>query len=384
MSEERGIGGRSSNSTNTSTTRTNHLLIIGIDAYKNGVRPLKNAVRDAEAFKAVLMERFQFTEANCITLINEQATKKAIIKAFDQLIDKLTTDDNLLLYFSGHGELIDRVRTDKGYWIPADAVLNERDTYLPNDEIRDFFANLSAHHVFGIIDSCFSGSLLLRDLGAAAKRYYNIPSRWVMTSGMKEPVMDGSGEHSPFALSLLTQLRNYPEQAFSISELWLQMREGIVTNAKQSPLCQPIHDAGHQGGEYFFLSKDVNEVPVNLVSSVSTSSQRAVEATTVNSEAPSPPVVVPEKEEIPTDLPGLKKYLKNKIVQDKLDEVFEILYSKINDDSQHQTTVMIRMSAYNGLKKDIANGIAENATMRMAQIKNAVLYVISEMEEEDL
>ncbi len=386
MEEKRGRKKNGSNQANgqegnsiATVDRANHLLVIGIDEYSNGIRPLKNAVRDARSFQKVLLERFKFDGKNCIELFNEDATRSAILKAFDDLAEKLTPDDNLLVYFSGHGELIERRSGDKGYWVPADAKLNERGTYVDNFQIRDFFGDLNAHHVLGIVDSCFSGSLLLRDLSASAKRYYNIPSRWIMTSGRKELVSDGRGDNSPFAESLLTQLKNLPKKTLSVSELWIQMREGVVANASQTPLCQPINGSGHQGGEFFFLQKELKSIPEDLVTEIPTL-KNPVKSTTT----PAPVETSTHPPDPHDNLPAWKKHLQKLIAKDDLDKALDTLYDALSSDSSHHQTLIIRMGGYNSLKKEMAMGIAQNPEMRKAQIKQAILYVIEELEKEDL
>jgi len=99
----------------------NHLLVIGINDYSNGIPVLNNAYPDAQRFHKVLTEKYQFDVGaeNCIFLENKAATKKKIIDTFKDLTERLTSNDNLIYYFSGHGDL-DKT-TDIGYWIPADA-----------------------------------------------------------------------------------------------------------------------------------------------------------------------------------------------------------------------------------------------------------------------
>jgi len=375
----RSLATRDTQAKNESGIRTNHLLLIGIDKYTNGVRPLDNAVRDAVAFRDVLLDKFQMKQENITELLDENATRANIIGTFSKLIDSLTSSDNLIIYFSGHGELIDRAHKDEGYWIPVDAKLDDTGSYITNERIQNFFSNLQAHHVLGIIDSCFSGSLLLRDIGAVAQRYYNIPSRWIMTSGAKEPVSDGHGKHSPFAASLLTQLKNNPSNAIGVSTLWTSMREGVVANANQTPLCQPITGGGHQGGEFFFLSNDVKEVPETITQAAQAPDRN------VGPETPIAPPVKPEEEETKiTDIDSLKKDLKMKVAMDELDKAFKILSDVVSSDSSHQMTILVRMGGYSSLKEKITMGTINDPSVEKAKIRNALLSVIGQLEDDDL
>ena len=257
MAEKRDIKRRSNFAFIKGTTpppKFNHLLVIGIDQYSNGIPPLNNAVLDAKTFQKVMEEKYSIK--NTISLFDEEATSENIINAFDQLRENLTKKDNLVLYYSGHGEL----HSNRGYWLPIDAIAGKRHTYFPNHYVKDLLKDLKAFHVIVIIDACFSGSLLAKVRSSKANRYYNMSSRWVMTSGQVEPVLDGDpGENSPFAKSLITQLKHAKKQHLSLSELWVNMREGIVTNSKQTPACEPVRDVNHMGGEYYFIDQNISE-----------------------------------------------------------------------------------------------------------------------------
>lgn len=354
----------------TAKPKTTHLLSIGINQYTNGINPLNNAVRDAQAFEKILKDRYGVI--NCRSLYNESATLEGIIAAFDELKKVITKEDNLIIYFSGHGELVD----DQGYWIPIDAVLNKRHTYLANYEIRNLLKILEAHHVLVIVDACFSGALLQQDRQLAVTRYYAIPSRWVMTSGQIEFVPDGPpGSHSPFAKSLLTQLELNPKSHLSVRELWLNMREGVIANSKQTPLCEPVRDTGHQGGEYFFIDKNAADLPPireTKPQELGLSKQLATAAISTKDKTTQTPM----KE--------LKKALRKFQVESKTKEAYELLMEKLNDDSSHMTTVYLRLADYNGLQNDIVQGIAMNVPQRKAQINHALDYIIQNIEEEDL
>ena len=81
----------------------NYLLLIGIDKYPKDIPQLNNAVKDAIAFRNVLWEQYQFEPSQTIELFDEQATRSAIIRTFDDLIKRISDQDNLVFYFSGHG-----------------------------------------------------------------------------------------------------------------------------------------------------------------------------------------------------------------------------------------------------------------------------------------
>lgn len=96
----------------------NHLLLIGIDRYKNFTgegRLLTTCVKDVLDFKFVLLEKFYFDSDNIVELINENATNNNIQNELENFSSTLTSTDNLIIYFSGHGGLKKIQIEDIGY-----------------------------------------------------------------------------------------------------------------------------------------------------------------------------------------------------------------------------------------------------------------------------
>ena len=128
--------------------RKNYLLVIGIDKYAE-LPKLYNAVNDAKEIVQILLEKYQFEESQLIELYNESATKKNIYRKLRELNKQVTPADNLLIYFSGHGEY------DEGYWTPVEAENGEDSDYIPNSVIRTKLGAIKSHHIFLTADSCF-------------------------------------------------------------------------------------------------------------------------------------------------------------------------------------------------------------------------------------
>jgi hypothetical protein len=79
-------------------------LIIGIDEYSGEWPPLKNAVNDARGVAELLSSKYTFKYIK--TLYNREATRDNILKEFEFLLQKVKENDNVLIYYSGHGEYI--------------------------------------------------------------------------------------------------------------------------------------------------------------------------------------------------------------------------------------------------------------------------------------
>ena len=232
----------------------NYLLIIAVDKYNNHIKPLNNAVYDAIAFRDCLKRKYQFQEET-IELLNERATRSALMTTFDDLIEKITEADNLVFYFAGHGKLVKTIQ--EGYWLLSDAVSGKRDTFFPNYEVHKFIKNLKARHVFGVVDSCFSGTLFRSHEENLPSNLYHFKSRYLLTAGRHEPVEDGvPGEHSPFSNCLLELLQNNPNPFFWVGDLCRSVLRNIRFNVEnQTPRGEPLQRVGHQGGEFLFIKK---------------------------------------------------------------------------------------------------------------------------------
>ena len=233
----------------------NYLLVIGIDKYVH-LTPLNNAVKDAKDMVDLLLKKFQFETDFTKVLFDQDATKENIYAAFRDLAERVTSSDNVIIYFSGHGEF-DKV-FGEGYWIPVNAERDKVDQYVPNSMINRILNSIKSHHIFLMIDSCFSGTLFAESLGRnSSMRKERDPSRWGLTAGRNEVVNDGmSGHNSPFAESVLYHLKN-ATQPIGVAELCDHVLEVVSANANQTPRGEPLKVNGHRGGQFVFhLKKD--------------------------------------------------------------------------------------------------------------------------------
>ncbi|MCB0552713.1 MAG: caspase family protein [Phaeodactylibacter sp.] len=247
------------------------LLAIGVDRYQH-ISGLHNAVRDVDYLIEVLNCRYQFDKKWTIKLVNEAATLGNISQKFHHLVEEAKAEDEVLIYFSGHGSFNRAI--DRGYWIPYDGKPDETHTLFSNGALVDFIASIQAKHVVLMVDSCFSGAFF----GGVRKfdlpeRLGSIPSRWVLTSGRNEVVSDGApGQNSPFAESLIFHLNANEETSFRITELFPRIIEQVGANTEQLPQCEPIRNVGHKGGEFIFRLRGVPTehlaLPLNYQSAV--------------------------------------------------------------------------------------------------------------------
>jgi len=235
-------------------------LIIGIDNYSSDWPKLKNAVSDAKAIENLLKTKYQFNSFH--TLYNEQATRDNVIKEFEWLVKNVKPTDNLLIYYSGHGEF--KQELNKGYWVPVDAATLSTSNFISNNDIQTFLSGIKSKHTLLIADACFSGdifrgktvSIPYENSDKYYAKVYELPSRKAITSGGIEPVMDGGKDgHSVFAYYLLKILNTNTSKYYDASQLYDNIKIPIVNNSEQTPNFQPIKDSGDEGGQFLFILK---------------------------------------------------------------------------------------------------------------------------------
>ena len=235
-------------------------LVIGIDEYSGEWPQLKNAVNDAKAVAELLSSKYTFQYMK--TLYNQDATRDNILKEFEFLLQKVKENDNVLIYYSGHGEYIKDM--DKGFWVPIDASSKSISKYISNEDIKAFLTGIHSKHTLLVTDACFSGDIfrgktMTIPYENSTKYYskmYSLSSRKALTSGGVEPVLDkGKDNHSIFAYYFLQALKNNSEKYYDAGQLFDFLKIPVVNNSYQTPAYSPIRNAGDEGGQFIFIMK---------------------------------------------------------------------------------------------------------------------------------
>lgn len=228
---------------------------------------LETPPRDAEAIASILRGGYGFD----VTVVRD-ATLYDVLSALNELRKSLTENDNLLLYYAGHGQLDEH--TLQGYWLPVDAELDSDANWIPTSRISMYLQAIPAKQILIISDSCFSGALtrsciarLDRGLTSDERsHWYRVMSRKkarvALTSGGLTPVMDaGGGELSVFNRAL-TEVLDANQEILETQSLYRQVAARVAHIAseygmQQEPECAPIRHAGHEAGDFLFVPKKV-------------------------------------------------------------------------------------------------------------------------------
>jgi WD40 repeat protein len=140
------------------------LYFIGIGAgnYADKNYNLKYPPKDiADVTKLWQAKKNQYGNIYTTTLLNEQVTKQEIKKLYTQLL-KTKIDDEVIIYWSGHG----LVGKDLDYYLATyDAdFANPEAKALPYDILESLLDSISARKKLLIIDACHSGEIDKEDV----------------------------------------------------------------------------------------------------------------------------------------------------------------------------------------------------------------------------
>ncbi len=238
---------------NTSTPQYHAIIIAAKDYNDPSIPDLDNPVKDAAELKSILETQYTFNAKNIKTLYNKN--KDDIMQTIIQTSNSLSENDNLLIFYAGHGIAEkDKFGDVDGYWIPSSAKKGLVSTYISADDIKKALKRSDSKHVLVIADACFSGAFtraLSSDASAGIQKQYNVASRKIMASGNMEPVPD----NSRFIFYLKKNLRENKEKYLTAKKLFDSFYEAILNNSDTSPQYAAIKNIGDEGGEFVFIKK---------------------------------------------------------------------------------------------------------------------------------
>jgi hypothetical protein len=231
------------------------LLIAESEYLAPGIPNLGNPVKDAISFKEILASQYTFNEENLFLLANP--TRTEILQKLEQLTNDLNENDNLIIFYAGHGYW--DTNKEIGYWLPSDAEANSNSNWLRNSTVKDYIGAIKTKHTLLITDACFSGSIFQTrgfkgEQVVAYQKIYNLNSRKGMTSGTLKEVPDVS----VFLHTLNKRLEQNEDKYFLASKLFLNLRDAVLNNSPNVPQFGTIQGAGDEGGEFIFIRKDTD------------------------------------------------------------------------------------------------------------------------------
>lgn len=205
-------------------TGKHYALVVGTDNYKGkGWNKLNNPIKDARAVAGELINSYGFE----VQLL-EDKPMDTIYKAIREYYRIAQPNDQLIVYFAGHGDVDDEL-LDDGFIVCNDSKSVDddpvRNTYIPYFKLQKMLNNIPARQVLVLLDVCHGGTfdskafdkekregdfsrISNKNVLQFLKDKLPLRTRKFLSSVGSEPAFDGkAGRHSPFAQHLLSVLR---------------------------------------------------------------------------------------------------------------------------------------------------------------------------------
>jgi hypothetical protein len=235
------------------STAKYYALVIAVQEYDDpNISNLDNPVRDASRFIEVIESEYNFQKENIKFL--ENPTKADIIGTLHHMRDQVTNEDNLLIYYAGHGHYDEEMET--GYWLPRDASRDNPVDWLPNTDLTNYLNVLKTKHTLLIADACFSGGIFKSraafNNALAVEKLYKLNSRKALTSGALSEVPD----ESKFVEYLIKRLDQNTKKYLPAEQLYTSLKDAVMSNSNTVPQYGTIQNVGDEGGDFIFIRKN--------------------------------------------------------------------------------------------------------------------------------
>ncbi len=233
-----------------------YALVVAVQDYIDpSINDLEHPLPDAQNLINTLMADYTFAQQHLTFLKNP--SREQIFDAFDQLSQRLTENDNLLVFYAGHGYWDERLK--QGFWLPANARKSSRSEWLSNSTVRDYIYGIKSKHTLLISDACFGGGIFKTRTAfigesRAIAELYKLPSRKAITSGTRNNEVP---DRSVFVEYLLKHLRQNTDRYLNAQNLFTRFRDAVINNspASQVPQYGEIRETGDEGGDFVLVKK---------------------------------------------------------------------------------------------------------------------------------
>lgn len=235
-------------------------LVIGNSQYQHLPR-VPTAENDAKAMAALLRDSYGFE----VTLLLN-AKNANILSTLYSLSQNLAENDNLVVFYAGHGKR--DLRNRRGWWLPVDAVSDNdaKTNWLPNQEVSDRLALIPARHILVLADASYVGDITRgapqpepRSLTPAQwKKYVETTkrkrARLALSSGAEAPLPGPAGQSSRFTATLLSVLQQQ-KGVVPASRIHREVVNALTAGDRVTsavPTFAPLQSAFHDGVDFLF------------------------------------------------------------------------------------------------------------------------------------
>jgi TolB-like protein len=228
-----------------------HAIIISENEYQDDkINDLNEPKNDADKLSSILVSKYFFKQDDIIRLVDP--SRANILDAIEQKRKSLSIDDNLFIFYAGHGYWDESLKM--GYWLPSDAKKDSKSNWVSNTDLTLYLSAFESNHVLLVTDACFSGGIFktrsIGDMDQGTKRLYELKSRKAITSGNLKEVPD----NSVFMKYFIRELEMNQNTFLTSDQLFANIRPNILNNSATEPLYGVIHNTGDEGGEFVFYN----------------------------------------------------------------------------------------------------------------------------------
>jgi len=236
-----------------------HALVVGNEDYRVLPR-LATAVTDARLVAQTLGQQYGFKVA-----VLTNASRYDILFAFNDLRQKLTDKDNLLVYYAGHARR--DADGQQASWLPVDAEPGNAASWISHAAISEFLGAMTVRQVLVATDSCYASDAgrsgaVAPDWNDDRARQLLIEtlsrrrSRMLMTSGACDASPANPGQPTAFTRSLV-EILDANRDVLAGQEVFrlLRLRMAAVDRPEATRTLRytAIRYAGHEAGDFFFV-----------------------------------------------------------------------------------------------------------------------------------
>lgn len=248
-------------------------VIVGISDYEDERIPrLKFAHRDAQAMADFLQSGAggKLPAENIRLLLNEKATRGEIAVALYWLVEQSKAGDRAIIYFSGHGDVENKIMMDQGYLLAYDARASNymgSGTYpveMLHKVIQTLSLGLNAE-VIMIADACRAGKLAGSETGGVVATNQGLAQRFaneirILSCEPEQASLEGEqwgGGRGLFSYFLIDGLKGLADEKANknlkveLRELESFLKEEVSKQADQYPITR-----GPGGAELFRVDED--------------------------------------------------------------------------------------------------------------------------------
>ncbi len=221
-----------------------HLLVIGINKYKNPKYNLNYATADATSFKEAIEKGGTtiFSKTNVVFIGDDKATKEGIMTALDKIKTTATAKDVFIFYYAGHGVLNEKkefflVPYDVTQLYGADGALTQKG--LSANQLQQYSKDIKAQKQLFILDACQSAGALNQVVaarGAAEEKAIAQLARatgthWLTASGSEQFASEftqlGHGTFTYVLLEALSGKADTGDKKITVKELDAYLQEKV-------------------------------------------------------------------------------------------------------------------------------------------------------------